>query len=59
MQIRLGKIKLGANLESNGVIFYTMFSDNSTSSDNWNEFLVESCSDNDTIADGSWWKVVC
>jgi len=30
-QITLGKIKLASNLESNGVINYTMFSDKSTS----------------------------
>jgi hypothetical protein len=56
-QIRVGKISLAANLESDGVITSTMFFDNSTTTAGWEELLMDSCPANETIAADAMWKV--
>ena len=56
-QIQLGKIKLSANMESNGIIASSMFFSNSSTNGQWSEVLVSACSDDDTIAQDVWWKV--
>ena len=56
-QIRVGKINLAANLESDGVITSTMFFDNSTTTAGWEELLMDSCPANETIAADTMWKV--
>jgi hypothetical protein len=56
-QIRLGKIRLSANMESDGVMASTMFSSSISTNGKWSEVLVDACSSDETIPEDIWWKV--
>jgi hypothetical protein len=55
----LGKIKLSANMESNGIVASTLFGSDISTNDEWSEVLVPACGgpDDEATSGEIWWKV--
>ena len=53
----MGKIRLAANLESDGTVTSVHFQSLNSTGGLWLETLTDVCSDDESIAADIWWKV--